>query len=160
MLRARKHRQIRRLGNPNPMDDVPDPDSAKSRENSLIVFLLTRAILGLGQGKQQIHNICPINAYVSMHAPSTHLSSLRVHFEVTSISFRFHFDLTSISLRCHSGFTSMSLRFHFGFDSVSLRFNLDVTSISLQREKETIASQGKGKPTGPKGNREATKPLF
>jgi len=29
MLRTQKRRQIRRLGDPNPMDDVPDQDSAK-----------------------------------------------------------------------------------------------------------------------------------
>ena len=35
MLRTQKHRQFRRLGEPNPMDDVPDQDSAKIRGKSL-----------------------------------------------------------------------------------------------------------------------------
>jgi len=38
MLRTQKHRQIRRLGEPNPMDDVPDPDSGKIPEKSLNLF--------------------------------------------------------------------------------------------------------------------------
>jgi len=29
MLQTPKHRQIRRLGDPNPMDDAPDQDSAQ-----------------------------------------------------------------------------------------------------------------------------------
>ena len=46
-LQTQKHRQIRRLGNPNPMEDVPDQDSAKSRYDTTINSnLLTRAILG------------------------------------------------------------------------------------------------------------------
>jgi len=35
MLRTQKHRQIRRLGEPNPMDDVPDQDSAKIFEKKV-----------------------------------------------------------------------------------------------------------------------------
>ena len=35
MLRTQKHRQIRRLGEPNPMDDVPDQDSAQIPEKKV-----------------------------------------------------------------------------------------------------------------------------
>ena len=37
-------------------------------------------------------------------------TSLRLHFDFTSISLRLHFDFTSTSLRCHFDFTSTSLR--------------------------------------------------
>ena len=46
MLRAQKHRRIRRLGDPSPMEDVPDQDSAKNLETQSWNFiLLTRANL-------------------------------------------------------------------------------------------------------------------
>jgi len=41
-----KHSPIRRLRDPNPMENVPDQDSAKSQENKLNLILLTQAILG------------------------------------------------------------------------------------------------------------------
>ena len=58
-------------------------------------------------------------------------TSLRLHFDFTSISLRLHFDFTSTSLRCHFDFTSTSLRLHFGFSRIRLRFHFDFTSTSL-----------------------------
>ena len=58
-------------------------------------------------------------------------TSLRLHFDFTSISLRLHFDFTSTSLRCHFDFTSTSLRLHFGFSRIRLRFHSDFTSTSL-----------------------------
>jgi len=39
MPRTQKHLQIRRLGEPNPMDDVPDQHSAKIHEKKLKLYL-------------------------------------------------------------------------------------------------------------------------
>jgi len=47
----KKHRQIRRLGDPNPMDDAPDQDSAATQKTNEHFMLTTRAMLG-------IYNIC------------------------------------------------------------------------------------------------------
>ena len=48
MLRTQKHRQIRRLGEPNPMDDVPDQDSAKVLEKNKSLFCLPEQDRELG----------------------------------------------------------------------------------------------------------------
>jgi len=46
--RRKKTRQIAQLGDPNPMEDFPDQDSAKNlaTNKSSMIFLLARAILG------------------------------------------------------------------------------------------------------------------
>jgi len=47
MLGTQKHRQIQRLGDPNPMEDAPDQDSAQIPQTKNEFFCLpTRAILG------------------------------------------------------------------------------------------------------------------
>ena len=45
-LQTQKHRQIRRLCDPNPMKHVPDPDSAKNHGNKLKLYFAYSNNLG------------------------------------------------------------------------------------------------------------------
>ena len=46
-LQTQKHRQIRRLRNPNPMEDIPDQDSAKNVQRNWNCIFRFRAIVGI-----------------------------------------------------------------------------------------------------------------
>lgn len=62
MLQMQKHQQIRRFGDPNPIDDVPDQDSAPNYENTYWTLFFWPKQSWDSQG------VTPICAVVASHA--------------------------------------------------------------------------------------------